>query len=76
MKPRVRNQLIIGKDPITVPPNKGNLIEEVDVWYVLDDNDTSHNTSGKAGGLKNVNRSKRLKNHDPPKGGLYSNSFS
>ena len=38
--------------------------------------DPSHNTSGKAGGLKNVNRSKRLKNHDPPKGGLYSNSFS
>ena len=36
----------------------------------------SHNTSGKAGGLKNVNRSKRLKDHEPPKGGLYSNSFS
>ena len=34
MVPRIKNQLIIGTDPSGI----GNLIEEQDTWYVLDDN--------------------------------------
>ena len=34
------------------------------------------NTSGRAGGLKYVNRSKRIENTEPPKGGYSSNILS
>jgi len=36
MKPRIKNQLIIGEDPGAT----GNLIVEKETWYVLDDNNT------------------------------------
>jgi len=35
MQPNTKNKLIIGNDPLG---NTGNLIQEVDTWYVLDDN--------------------------------------
>jgi len=37
----------------------------------------SHLSPGKAGGLnETVNRSKRIENHEPPEGSVYSNIFN
>ena len=41
MVPRIKNQLIIGTDPSGI----GNLIEEQDTWYVLDDNSAGPTTN-------------------------------
>jgi hypothetical protein len=44
MKPKIKNKLIIGTDP----SGQGNLIEEKDTWYVLDDNSVGPTTNAMA----------------------------